>query len=73
MYAGLHYGGWWAYSTAIFLYGFVPIVELLSKQDPKNITKYEEELRKDDPVYDYFLYFYIPLVYYAHITYFKVM
>jgi len=57
--------GIWTFSLVIFLYVFVVLVELVLSPNKENVSKMEEEIRKEDPVYDYLLYFYVPLLYHV--------
>ncbi len=47
----------------LYVYGLIPLVELLLGSDPKNLSQAEVELRKVDPIYDYLLYLIVPIQY----------
>lgn len=48
--------GIWCWSAVIYAFVFVPILELLIQPKGSNMSMAEEELAKDDPIYDYLLY-----------------
>lgn len=48
--------GVWCWLTVIYAFVFVPILELLIQPKASNMSIAEEELAKDDPIYDYLLY-----------------
>ena len=48
--------GIWCWLTVIYAFVFVPIIELLMQPKVSNMSMAEEELAKDDPIYDYLLY-----------------
>lgn len=49
----------------IYAWVLLPIAELLIKPDPGNLDAAEEELVRNDPVYDYILYAIVPLQFLA--------
>jgi alkane 1-monooxygenase len=61
--------GWLTFLPAIYAFGLLPILELLSRPDPVNLTEAESEIRKNDRVYDYLLYAMVPIQY-AILTWF---
>ena len=63
------YTGLLAYSVIIYAYVFIPLVELVLKPDEENLTIAEEQLIKDDPIYDFYLYL-MTLVQYITLGYF---
>ena len=48
--------GIWCWLTAIYAFVFVPVLELSIKPNTNNMSSAEEELAKDDSMYDYLLY-----------------
>ena len=66
--------GIWSFSLIIFFFGLVPLLELfVFKADHTNCTAIEEDFRKENIVYDIFLYMYIPLIYWAIWRYFSAV
>jgi alkane 1-monooxygenase len=63
------YTGWLTFIPVIWAYFLIPLLEVFTKPDPKNIDAAEEELVKADRVYDYILYSVVPL-HYASLIYF---
>jgi alkane 1-monooxygenase len=61
--------GWLTFVPVIWAYFLIPLVELFTKPDPKNVNAAEEELVKADRTYDYILYAVVPL-HYASLVYF---
>jgi len=47
----------------IYVFGFVPLVELLIKPNSENLSEAEESFRKNDPFYDAMLYATVPIQY----------
>jgi alkane 1-monooxygenase len=52
-----------SYFALIFLFGFIPLVELFTKGSRKNLSALEEELVKKDRTYDILLYGLVPVQY----------
>lgn len=48
--------GLWCWLPVIYAFVFVPLLELLIEPNAKNMSLAEEEVSKDDRVYDYLLY-----------------
>ncbi len=63
------YTGWLTFIPVIWAYFLIPLFELFTKPDPRNIDAAEEELVKADRFYDYILYMVVPL-HYALLVYF---
>jgi alkane 1-monooxygenase len=55
--------GWWTALPLIYAWVFIPVVELFIKPNAENISKTEEELIKNDSVYDWWLYIIVVLQY----------
>jgi len=53
--------GWLTYLPLIESFVFIPILELTYAPNPRNLTAEKEELRKDDPIYDWQLYIMVPI------------
>jgi len=68
-YFSFTYTGILAFSVIIYAYAFIPLLELFLNPNEKNLSLAEEELIKDDPVYDLYLYSMI-LVQYITLGYF---
>ncbi len=57
------FDGWLTFLPLLYIYGLVPLLELVLGSDPKNLSEAEAELRKVDPIYDYLLYLVVPIQY----------
>ncbi|MBT8325610.1 MAG: alkane 1-monooxygenase [Winogradskyella sp.] len=60
---GLYFKGFWLWSTPIYAFGIIPIMELIFPIDNKNITKQEEDSKSKKALFDWLLYLNIPLVF----------
>lgn len=49
--------GFWCWSALIFTWVLVPLLELLLKPDANNMSAAQEEIAKNNPIYDVVLYF----------------
>jgi alkane 1-monooxygenase len=63
--------GFWSYSTVIFAFVIIPLVESVMKGSTENLTEAEEERRADSRFFDWLLYLNVPIVfalviYYLH-------
>jgi alkane 1-monooxygenase len=61
--AGCFLKGWMSYAPLLFAFGVIPLLELVFEPDPKNVDAAEQELRKNDRMYDAMLYLVVPVVY----------
>ncbi|MBK6730537.1 MAG: alkane 1-monooxygenase [Bacteroidetes bacterium] len=59
----IYAGGIFSFLALFYSFMFLPLLELLLPQDEKNLSAAEEELAKKDKVFDWMLYFNMPLVY----------
>ncbi|HEX5651479.1 MAG TPA: alkane 1-monooxygenase [Chitinophagaceae bacterium] len=57
--------GWETWIPVIYAFVMIPLVELFIKPDPGNLDAAQEELVKNDRIYDYFLYVIVLLQYAA--------
>ncbi len=57
--------GWTIFLPLVIVWGLIPLVELMIKPDPRNLSLAEEELVRNDRIYDLFLYIIVPLQYAA--------
>ena len=60
-YISFTYTGIWAFATVLYAYALIPLVELLIKPSNKNLSLAEEELVKDDRIYDWIIYLMVPI------------
>lgn len=49
------------YSAFLYAYAMIPFIELLLKNDERNLSEFEESLAKRNPIYDFVLYFSVAL------------
>lgn len=61
--AGLHFGGWWAWWTVIFVFGLIPMLEWLLPQSTQNVADGEENTRSARRFFDALLYLNVPILY----------
>lgn len=62
-YISLVGSGWWTYTLVFYAFGIVPILDFLLPFDDKNLSQAEEEIVKNDRLYDYLLYSTVPIQY----------
>ncbi len=55
--------GPWAWLPLAYAFGFIPLIELLFPPDPANLSKAGEDLIKESPLYDWFVYLTVPVLY----------
>jgi alkane 1-monooxygenase len=60
---GLYEGGYFTYLTPLVVFGIVPILELFTPGEEKNLSAEEEQKALGNPVYDFLLYLNLPLLY----------
>lgn len=53
----------WSYSAVIFLFGVLPLLELIFKGSTQNLSSIEEDIVKNDWKYDLILYTLVPIQY----------
>ena len=53
--------GWLTFATPLYAFFLVPLFELFVPVDEKNLSAAEEEMIKNDPVYDFLVYAIVPL------------
>jgi alkane 1-monooxygenase len=53
--------GFFTWLPLAYAFGLIPLVELFLKPDPANMDATEEELKRNDPLYDMLLYAVVPL------------
>ncbi len=54
-------GGGWSFLAIIYAFGVLPLLEWIIPADPSNIADAEEEVVKNDKVYDVLLYLNVPI------------
>jgi alkane 1-monooxygenase len=60
-----HEKGWVITWPILFAFAFIPILELLLPAAEENMTEAEEQIAKEDRLYDAWLYLIVPLQYFA--------
>lgn len=63
MVLALLFKGSWSFLPIGYVFGLIPLVELWIKPDESNLEEAEEAIAKEDPIYDWLLYFTIALLY----------
>ena len=59
----------WSYTAVVFIFGILPFFELFTRGSTRNLAKVEEEIAKQDILYDVLLWLLVP-VQYAIMAYF---
>jgi len=65
--------GWLTYLPLIYVFGFVPLVELLFKPDNSNMDAASETLAKKDNIYDFLLYLIVPVQFFFLYLFFNAI
>jgi alkane 1-monooxygenase len=53
----------WTFTALFVLFGLLPFLELFTDGSTKNLTEAEEEMAKEDAIYDWILYSLVPIQY----------
>ena len=62
-FAALYYQGVWSFSTVLFAFFLVPLLELVLPMSTKNLSEEEEESKLSVKIFDWLLYSNIPILY----------
>lgn len=54
---------YWSFSAVLVLFVLIPFLELFTKGSTKNLEKIEEDIAKEDKIYDWLIYGLVPLQY----------
>lgn len=65
--------GWLTWIPLFEAWIFIPILELLIRPNPRNLPEAEEQMAKEDPVYDWLLYMVVILQFAALFYFFKAI
>ena len=65
--------GWLVWSPLIYAWVIIPLIELMIHPDERNMTTAEEELAKNDNMYDYLLYAFVLMQYIAIACFLEVI
>lgn len=57
----LYLGGLWVFVAPLYVFGLIPLMELVIPGTTENMTKAEEEVAKKDAVYDWLVWGVVPL------------
>ena len=60
---GLYFKGYWLFITPIYIFVFIPILELVLKEENKNYSEEVAAARSVNPLFDWLLYLNLPIVY----------
>lgn len=72
-FTGLYLRGFWVILSPVFLFGLVPLLELLLKGSEENYKPAEESHLLSNRIYDWLLYLNLPLLYSLLLYYFWVV
>lgn len=70
---GFFVNGPWTWAVPVYAFVLVPLVELLMRPDAVNMSKAEEEMVRQDRIYDILVYLTVPLQWSMFITFMMVM
>lgn len=62
-FAGLFFGGAWAFATVIYGFGIMPLLEMVTKPATENLDEDEELPESKRRFFDFLLYLNVPIVY----------
>ncbi|GAB4429637.1 MAG: alkane 1-monooxygenase [Bacteroidia bacterium] len=65
--------GGWSFLPLLYVFGVIPLLELLMPPDPANLSRAEEDLARNNPRYDWMIYLTVPLLYAALGVFFVVL
>jgi alkane 1-monooxygenase len=54
-------GGFWSFLPILYGFGLIPLLELLIRPDPINLSETEEALARENPAYDWLIYLMVPV------------
>ncbi|QLE01125.1 alkane 1-monooxygenase [Galbibacter sp. BG1] len=60
---GLYFGGILTFLTPLFAFGFIPVVEIILREDSSNYSADEKESRVKSSFFDWLLYLNVPIVF----------
>ncbi|MFN5377070.1 MAG: fatty acid desaturase, partial [Chitinophagaceae bacterium] len=60
-----HEKGWVITWPILFAFAFIPLLEMMLPAAEENMSEAEEQIAKEDRLYDFWLYLIVPLQYYA--------
>jgi len=69
-YMAFTWHGLWTYLLPIYVFVLIPILELFFKGTKLNMTEAEEEMAKEDRLYDWLLYLLVPMQYGVLVAFF---
>jgi alkane 1-monooxygenase len=61
--AGLSLGGWWSFGVTYIAFGLIPFLELILPFSTTNHKANEEDIRVNNPYFDWILYAHVPIMY----------
>ncbi|MFK7951266.1 MAG: alkane 1-monooxygenase [Ekhidna sp.] len=61
--------GWITFAPLLFAFAVIPLLELLFKPDPENLTDEEEKARAKDPIFDFQVYLMVPIQWFLLFTF----
>lgn len=67
------FSGWYVYVGLIYAWLIIPLLELFLQPDESNMNEVEEQLAKQNKLYDYWLYLIVPLQYFIIFYFFKTI
>ncbi len=62
-YIGIGLGGHWSFTTPVYAFLIIPILEIALSQDAKNLPGESRKSKRINPIYDWMLYANIPIVF----------
>src|SRR5437016_3707551 len=57
--------GWWTWALAIYAFAIIPFGELFWNGTAQNLSEIEENILKEDKIFDYILYLMVPVQFFT--------
>jgi len=62
-FASIYYKGLFSFSVVVIAFGVIPLAEFFMGKSKENLSDQEEEIAKQNKLFDFLLYFHLPLLY----------
>ncbi len=72
-YLSFHSHGWLTFAPVIEAFVLIPLFEIFLSPSTDNLTEIEEEIIREDPIYDWMIYLIVPLTYLLAFDFFSAI
>ncbi len=72
-YLSFHSYGWVTFAPMIEAFLFIPLFEIFLKPSERNLSEIEEEMIKEDPIYDWMIYVIVPITFFLAFDFFTTI